>query len=144
MQRKLVAAGAAVLALAAAGCGSSGSSGPKPLKLTGDFQHQAAQICTYRRAAYRRAAGRSRGNFLATIRAALPALQDSIKQLETIAPPANLRAAYAEIMAFERRQLRLGQQAAKTGRIPQHAEEHGPPLHRHERMRAQLGMTACN
>lgn len=140
MHRKTVAASVAVLALAAAGCGSSG---PKQLT-TAQFRQQATRICTHRHTAFASAIAKVHGDSLAMMRAALPAYRTSVQQLEAIAPPANLKTAYDSVMAFERLQLKLAQQAMHTGRVPRGAGEDGAPLHRHERMRAQLGMSACN
>lgn len=140
MQGKMVAAAAAALALVAGGCGSSG---PKQLSAA-QFRQEAAKICTHRKAQVAAAMASSRGNVRAALRTASPAIQDALKKLEGVRPPASLKSDYDSVMAFERRQARGVQVFVKTGRIPPNSTEDGPPLHRHERMRARLGMSACN
>lgn len=140
MQRKMVAAAAAVLVLAAGGCGSSG---PKQLSAA-QFRQDVAKICTQRRAQVTSAMASSRNNLRIAMRAANPAIQDALKKLEGVRPPAALLSDYNSVMAFERLQARSVTAYLKTGRILPHATEDGPPLHRHERMRVRLGMSACN
>ena len=142
MERKAVAMGSAVLVLllASAGCGSTG---PKQLS-TAQFRAAAAKICTQRRAAYAAVSARHHGDFMGAIRAALPAFQRAVKELEGIRPPAELRSTYDGILAFEREETRFAAVVAKTGRVPPHPVDDGPPLHRHEAMRVRLGMEACN
>lgn len=139
MQRKMVAAGVAVLALVAGGCGSSG---PKQLTAA-QFRQEAAKICTHRKAQVAAAMASNRGNVRAALRTANPVIQDALKQLEGVRPPASLTSDYDSVMAFERRQARAVDAFLKTGRIPSNSTEDGPPLHRHIAMRARLGMSAC-
>lgn len=138
MERKLVATGTAALALAIAGCGSSG-----PMTRA-EFTKQASAICTHRRTQLAAAAAAHHGSTAAIVAAAYPSLQEAVKRLEGLRPPASLKADFESVMAFERLQVRAAQYYRSTGRVLKSSTEDGPPLHRHEAMRAQLGMTACN
>ena len=136
MDRKVVAAGVAALALALASCGESA----EPLTRA-EFTRQAGAICAKREAAYAAAVTKAGDDVLGRIRLAMPALERSVAQLEELEPPAGLRDHYDEIMRTEREQIAVGREALK-GRIRE--AEHGRALHDHERMRTQLGMTRCN
>ncbi|HXE46137.1 MAG TPA: hypothetical protein VN635_13205 [Conexibacter sp.] len=138
MERKLVATGTAALALAMVGCGSSG-----PMTRP-DFTKQANAICTHRRALTTAATTRHQGNRTAIVSAVYPAFQDAIKKLEALRPPAEWKSDYDSVMAFERLQVRAMAYFRKTGRVLPGSTEDGPPLHRHEAMRARMGMRACD
>jgi len=138
MERKLVATGTAALALALAGCGSSG-----PMTRA-DFTRQANAICTHRKAQLAAVEARHQGNLGAISAAASPVLQDAVDKLEGLRPPARLKSEFESVMAFERLQVRAAKYYNRTGRILHGSTEDGPPLHRHEAMRVQLGMTNCN
>lgn len=140
MGRKTVAWGSAALALAFAGCGSAA---PKQLSLA-QFRRTAATICAQRRAAYATVAAHHHHDFIGAMRAVLPAAQRALDQLEGIRPPAALRGAYAQVLAVERHQKDATAVVARTGRLPANAIDYGTALQRHQAMRAQLGMEACD
>ncbi|HEX4804485.1 MAG TPA: hypothetical protein VFU94_01180 [Conexibacter sp.] len=138
MERKLVACAVALaLGLLAAGCGSA--SGPLTRAA---FMQRAGALCVHRRAVYTPIIARAHGNAIAAIRAALPEYEAFVKQLGALKPPASLRSAYTEILAFERRAL-AAWRSTLSGRLP-NLHDDGPPLHRHEALRRELGMEACN
>jgi len=138
MERKLVATGTAVLALAIVGCGSTG-----PMTRA-EFTKQANVICTHRQALLRAAQTQHPGDVAAIVAADYPVLKDAVRKLEALRPPAALKSDFASVMAFERLQVRAAEYYRRTGRYLTTSTEDGPPLHRHEAMRAQMGMTACN
>lgn len=138
MERKLVATGTAALALAIVGCGSTG-----PMTRA-EFMKQANAICTHRKALTTAAAANHSGNITAMVAADVPALQDGIRRLEGLHPPAEFKSDFASVMAFERLQVRSAEYYRRTGRPLANSTEDGPPLHRHEAMRALMGMSACN
>ncbi len=136
MERKLVACGAALALGLVAACGSTG-----PLTRA-DFAKKANALCVHRRAVEQRLIAQSHGDFRRAIRAALPELEADARKLADLKPPASLRGAYAEILALEREAIASARQLL-AGRTP-NLRDDGPPLHRHEALRVELGMAACN
>jgi hypothetical protein len=140
MDRKQVTTAAVALALALAGCGSSTSTRPMT---RAEFTTAAHKICTHRAAQFRAALASHRGDYRAALLAAVQPLEDSVKQLEALRPPAALRAAFDDVMAWERHQVAISHELVRTGRIPAGATEDGPPLHHHEAERVTMRMQAC-
>ncbi len=138
MERKVVACAVALaLGLLAVGCGSTST----PLTRTA-FMQRANALCVHRRAVYTPIIAHAHGNVIAAIHKALPEYESFVRQLAGLTPPASLRSAYTEILAFERRALAAWREAA-TGRLPK-LKDDGPPLHHREHLREELGMGACN
>jgi len=136
MERKLVACGAALALALVAGCGSSG-----PLTRA-EFAKQASAMCVHRDAVERRLIAQSHGDYRRAIRAALPELEADAGRLASLRPPASLRSAYTQILALERAAIASARQLL-AGRTPSLRDD-GAPLHRHEALRIELGMAACN
>ena len=136
MDRKVVVAGAALLALVPASCGSS-----KPLTREA-FAQKANAICIKRRAVISAVAARSHGNIRDAVRVALPTLESTVEQLSALKPPDELKSTYTQILTVERRNVTIAREAL-VGRFPR-SEEVGAPLHHNEELRVQLGMPACN
>jgi hypothetical protein len=139
MDRKAIATGVAALGLALAGCG------PAAAPMTrAEFVKQATVICRHRLVRYRAATAQAHGDYRRAMTAAVPALEASVDKLAALRPPTALRSAFAEVLAFERHQVDVAHETLSTGRAPADATEHGAPLHRHEQMRAEMGMGDCN
>lgn len=142
MDRKLVAAGVAVLGLAFGSCGSSS----EPMTRA-EFVRASNAICVQRKAAVAKAvaaapAVKTRADLRRMISQTLPQLEAAVERLDALRPPSELKRTYAEIMAVERRLLAQAKAGAHDGRLV--GQEDGSSLHRHERLRVQLGMTACD
>lgn len=137
MDRKAVVGGLVALGISFVGCGSAG-----PMTKAA-FVREAQTICAQRRAAFV-AAQRVPGEVRQRLRHALSPFKQSVDKLGALRPPAEMKTAFADVLAVERHQVKVGEIAVKTGRFPADATEHGPILHRHEAERQTLGMANCD
>jgi hypothetical protein len=136
MDRKVLGAVLAMLALGATGCG--GGTGTLS---RADFVKQANAICKRRTAQIAMTEARHRRSFRAGVTAALPLIVKSEEELRALKPPAELKGRYDELIAIERAQLQRIRQALAGH--PSRGGDPGNELHRQASLRTELGLGGC-
>ncbi len=135
MDRKMLSAVVAALALALASCGGSS----KPLSRA-DFAKQANTICKRRQALIATAQRQHRNDFRGAVKQALPGFTKSLDELASLKAPTEDKARLAEIISIEREQLaRI--QAAMAGR--RQTQETTADIHKQANLKRELGLTSC-
>jgi hypothetical protein len=133
MHRKALGA-AVALALAVAGCGSSG-----PLSRA-DLAKRGTAICDRGNVAARAVMARHVRSFRAGVEEALPLIEKSIQELDALDVSSDLRPKLATFTRFARKELKRIRDA-----LGGHHDRYLPPPERrvHLALRTELGLRAC-
>jgi hypothetical protein len=125
-------------AIAAGGCGSSGSSHPLS---RAELRKQANAICTHREAQLQTVIARSKSPAGAQ-RAALPTLDKALADLDALEPPAAVKAKYARFVSDERTHIA----EIRSGLSGKPTDHRTAAALGHERLRLMrgLGITCPN
>jgi hypothetical protein len=135
MDRKVLGAVVAALALALASCGGSDTLS------RADFVKQANAICKRRTVMIAATQQHHRNDVRGAIEEALPVFAKTIDGLASLHAPAESKASISKIIAIERAQLgRI--RAIAAGHRPSSAESL-PVLHEQSNLKRQLGLESC-